>query len=418
MAFLGRKVCTLYPQRFCQWPAPTECPVAEGKGLRVSWSPFHHGGHYLEHWSCSVDAGEVDGNSTTLSSISTEEHRTQAAQAARHTDSVTLRREFLEDCGSFQHCCGVKLFVKEGSTQSLLEDLKILAECRRRALPGGHRRVFRTRTSLTWSMPTGSTSSAGTGNPPAHPGPWSLCPTEPGSTVAAMMSWRGCWWGSGCWCSPMTTCLKNMLIFLAFVNMRVTLLPEEFPGAQPVVGSVKSRVRSGREALAASMSLPVGHGQSEGERMVVSDFQVFIRDVLQHVDVVQKDHPGLPIFLLGHSMVPSSGLWAGTTAPLETRAGAVRSRHWGRPRPSRCREAPSPSSRLRRGPATSPAWFSSPRWFLPIPSLPRLSRSLLRKFSTSSCRTCPWAGSMLVCSHGIRQRWTTTTLTPSSAGRG
>ncbi|KAB0401895.1 hypothetical protein E2I00_011820, partial [Balaenoptera physalus] len=51
-----------------------------------------------------------------------------------------------------------------------------------------------------------------------------------------------------------------------------------------------------------SRSLPVGHGQSEGERMVVSDFQVFIRDVLQHVDVVQKDHPGLPIFLLGHSM--------------------------------------------------------------------------------------------------------------------
>ncbi|KAI4532590.1 hypothetical protein MG293_017855 [Ovis ammon polii] len=47
---------------------------------------------------------------------------------------------------------------------------------------------------------------------------------------------------------------------------------------------------------------PVGHGQSEGERMVVSDFHVFIRDVLQHVDAVQKDHPGLPVFLLGHSM--------------------------------------------------------------------------------------------------------------------
>ncbi|XP_044789621.1 monoglyceride lipase isoform X2 [Bubalus bubalis] len=46
----------------------------------------------------------------------------------------------------------------------------------------------------------------------------------------------------------------------------------------------------------------VGHGQSEGERMVVSDFHVFIRDVLQHVDAVQKDHPGLPVFLLGHSM--------------------------------------------------------------------------------------------------------------------
>ncbi|XP_037380099.1 monoglyceride lipase isoform X2 [Talpa occidentalis] len=46
----------------------------------------------------------------------------------------------------------------------------------------------------------------------------------------------------------------------------------------------------------------VGHGQSEGERMVVSDFSVFIRDVLQHVDVMQKDYPGLPVFLLGHSM--------------------------------------------------------------------------------------------------------------------
>uniref|UniRef100_A0A6I8PJQ5 Monoglyceride lipase n=1 Tax=Ornithorhynchus anatinus TaxID=9258 RepID=A0A6I8PJQ5_ORNAN len=46
----------------------------------------------------------------------------------------------------------------------------------------------------------------------------------------------------------------------------------------------------------------VGHGQSEGERMIVSDFHVFIRDVLQHVDFMQKDHPGLPIFLLGHSM--------------------------------------------------------------------------------------------------------------------
>ncbi|PNI32074.1 MGLL isoform 7 [Pan troglodytes] len=46
-----------------------------------------------------------------------------------------------------------------------------------------------------------------------------------------------------------------------------------------------------------------GHGQSEGERMVVSDFHVFVRDVLQHVDSMQKDYPGLPVFLLGHSMV-------------------------------------------------------------------------------------------------------------------
>lgn len=40
--------------------------------------------------------------------------------------------------------------------------------------------------------------------------------------------------------------------------------------------------------------------------MVVSDFQVFVRDVLQHVDTVQKDYPGVPVFLLGHSMVSRS----------------------------------------------------------------------------------------------------------------
>lgn len=47
----------------------------------------------------------------------------------------------------------------------------------------------------------------------------------------------------------------------------------------------------------------VGHGQSEGDRMIVSDFHVYVRDSLQHIDLMKKDHPGLPVFLLGHSMV-------------------------------------------------------------------------------------------------------------------
>ncbi|XP_019355254.1 monoglyceride lipase isoform X5 [Alligator mississippiensis] len=46
----------------------------------------------------------------------------------------------------------------------------------------------------------------------------------------------------------------------------------------------------------------VGHGQSEGERMVVSDFHIFIRDSLQHIELMKKEHPDLPIFILGHSM--------------------------------------------------------------------------------------------------------------------
>ncbi|XP_039235326.1 monoglyceride lipase isoform X3 [Pipra filicauda] len=47
----------------------------------------------------------------------------------------------------------------------------------------------------------------------------------------------------------------------------------------------------------------VGHGQSEGDRMVVSDFHVFIRDSLQHIDLMKKEHPDLPVLILGHSMV-------------------------------------------------------------------------------------------------------------------
>uniref|UniRef100_V9KKM2 Monoglyceride lipase n=1 Tax=Callorhinchus milii TaxID=7868 RepID=V9KKM2_CALMI len=46
----------------------------------------------------------------------------------------------------------------------------------------------------------------------------------------------------------------------------------------------------------------VGHGQSEGNRMVISNFQVYIRDCLQHIDHMKEKYPGLNIFLIGHSM--------------------------------------------------------------------------------------------------------------------
>ena len=47
----------------------------------------------------------------------------------------------------------------------------------------------------------------------------------------------------------------------------------------------------------------VGHGQSEGDRMNIKDFQVYIRDSLQHIDVMKARHPDLPVFIVGHSMV-------------------------------------------------------------------------------------------------------------------
>lgn len=52
-----------------------------------------------------------------------------------------------------------------------------------------------------------------------------------------------------------------------------------------------------------SVSSPVGHGQSEGERMNIKDFQIYIRDSLQHIDLMKSRHPDLPVFIVGHSMV-------------------------------------------------------------------------------------------------------------------
>ncbi|XP_008282942.1 monoglyceride lipase isoform X1 [Stegastes partitus] len=46
----------------------------------------------------------------------------------------------------------------------------------------------------------------------------------------------------------------------------------------------------------------VGHGQSEGDRMNIKDFQVYIRDSLQHIDLMKSRHPDLPVFIVGHSM--------------------------------------------------------------------------------------------------------------------
>ncbi|XP_004875338.1 monoglyceride lipase isoform X1 [Heterocephalus glaber] len=59
----------------------------------------------------------------------------------------------------------------------------------------------------------------------------------------------------------------------------------------------------------------VGHGRSDGERLVVSDFQIFVRDVLHHVDTMQKDYPGLPVFLLGHSMGGAIAILAAAERP-------------------------------------------------------------------------------------------------------
>jgi len=50
----------------------------------------------------------------------------------------------------------------------------------------------------------------------------------------------------------------------------------------------------------------VGHGLSEGERVYITDFDNYCKDVVQHVNVVKNEHKRLPFFIVAHSMVSTS----------------------------------------------------------------------------------------------------------------
>ncbi|MFD7065282.1 alpha/beta hydrolase [Streptomyces sp. NPDC059906] len=45
-----------------------------------------------------------------------------------------------------------------------------------------------------------------------------------------------------------------------------------------------------------------GHGRSDGERVVVEDFEDVVTDVHAVADLARAAHPGLPVVMVGHSM--------------------------------------------------------------------------------------------------------------------
>lgn len=45
-----------------------------------------------------------------------------------------------------------------------------------------------------------------------------------------------------------------------------------------------------------------GHGRSDGTRVYVKSYDEFMADLIQFRGVVERRHPGLPLFVLGHSM--------------------------------------------------------------------------------------------------------------------
>ncbi|MFX1451268.1 MAG: alpha/beta fold hydrolase, partial [Promethearchaeota archaeon] len=45
-----------------------------------------------------------------------------------------------------------------------------------------------------------------------------------------------------------------------------------------------------------------GHGRSEGVRNHVDSFDQYVEDEKLLYDIIKKQHPNLPVFMLGHSM--------------------------------------------------------------------------------------------------------------------
>eukprot|EP00092_Neocalanus_flemingeri_P012759 GFUD01013749.1.p1 GENE.GFUD01013749.1~~GFUD01013749.1.p1 ORF type:complete len:286 (-),score=81.53 GFUD01013749.1:72-929(-) len=46
----------------------------------------------------------------------------------------------------------------------------------------------------------------------------------------------------------------------------------------------------------------IGHGQSEGEKVQAADMSDYVDPVVTHCTVVTEQYPGLPLFMVGHSM--------------------------------------------------------------------------------------------------------------------
>ena len=53
----------------------------------------------------------------------------------------------------------------------------------------------------------------------------------------------------------------------------------------------------------------VGHGKSQGDKVHVESFNIYIQDVAHHIEDMRAQYPGVPSLLMGHSMVRNTVLW-------------------------------------------------------------------------------------------------------------
>jgi len=67
----------------------------------------------------------------------------------------------------------------------------------------------------------------------------------------------------------------------------------------------------------------VGHGQSEGERALVGDMEELTDPVIQHCREKVKENPGVPLFIIGHSLGGLITLLASLSPQMPRLSGMV-----------------------------------------------------------------------------------------------
>ncbi|ESN91726.1 hypothetical protein HELRODRAFT_165793 [Helobdella robusta] len=45
-----------------------------------------------------------------------------------------------------------------------------------------------------------------------------------------------------------------------------------------------------------------GHGKSEGQRVYIEDFNIFVDDIIDHIEKIKKEYSDIPCFIIGYSM--------------------------------------------------------------------------------------------------------------------
>ncbi|XP_076369831.1 monoglyceride lipase-like isoform X2 [Tachypleus tridentatus] len=67
----------------------------------------------------------------------------------------------------------------------------------------------------------------------------------------------------------------------------------------------------------------VGHGRSGGPRTLVGSLDNCVNDIFKHIDMMKGKYPGLPVFLIGHSMGGVISVLASLKKPRELKGVVV-----------------------------------------------------------------------------------------------